>query len=379
MNQQELIESVPQYHIGHDGFVRLVDVMGNDSSIVQAARVSYGEGTKTVQDDRGLIRYLMRHWHTTPFEMCEIKLHIRIPMDAWRQMVRHRTANINEYSTRYSEAIDSRDITYPEDWRLQSSNNKQGSGEYLADVLAVEAIENTSDEFKANLRYDHTNLPARDQHVLNTLSLTAEEAYKALLACDLSKLEEQNHINTTDAYKKALALGVAREQARKNLPLSTYTEAYWKVDLHNLFHFLRLRLDLHAQKEIRDFGIAIAEIVKLWVPIAWEAFEDYRLNAVQFSAQEMNVIRDLLTHKFRLEQYKVTGSLSLPEEQALLSQGYFFSHNQRPNSFGGPDPVYLKQHTLLTVNDEERIAYLISHGLTNKRERIEFIRKLKNG
>jgi thymidylate synthase (FAD) len=238
-----------QQQVGTDGFVRLVDVMGTDQSIVQAARTSYGKGTKQVSEDRNLIRYLMRHWHTTPFEMCEIKLHVRVPMDIWRQWVRHRTASVNEYSTRYSEAIDSRNTTLPEEWRLQSKSNKQGSAGLLV----------------------------------------GDGAIKPKL---LSDLEKSAHETALRAYEGALEAGVAREQARKNLPLSTYTEAYWKVDLHNLFHFLRLRLHPHAQQEIREFAEAIANIVSQLFPIAWEAFEDYRLWSEQFSAQELSWIRE---------------------------------------------------------------------------------------
>lgn len=230
----------------NDGFVRLVDYMGGDASIVQAARVSYGAGTKKVREDRGLIRYLMRHRHSTPFEMCEIKFHVRVPMDAWRQWIRHRTASVNEYSTRYSEAIDANQQTGSGEWRSQAKKNKQGSGGYIdTEIGSV---------------------------------LTARE----------KALQEFSR----EVYDERLTNGVAREQARKDLPLSTYTEAYWKIDLHNLFHFLSLRLDSHAQKEIRDYAEAIASLVELWVPHAWEAFQDFRLNASYFSAQEMKILRE---------------------------------------------------------------------------------------
>ncbi|PID62819.1 MAG: thymidylate synthase (FAD) [Ignavibacteriae bacterium] len=228
-----------------DGFVRVVDYMGSDQSIVQAARVSYGAGTKKISQDRGLIRYLMRHYHSTPFEMCEIKLHVRVPMDAWRQWIRHRTANVNEYSTRYSIAIDQAVKTDSSEWRLQASSNKQGS-----------------------------------EGSLN------EEDGKFF-----SKEEEELHNNIWNIYNKRIEKGIAREQARKDLPLSTYTEAYWKIDLHNLLHFLRLRMDKHAQLEIRKYAEIIGnEIVKHWVPLAWEAFQDYRLNAKSFSGPELNIL-----------------------------------------------------------------------------------------
>lgn len=229
-----------------DGFVRVVDLMGSDASVVQAARISYGTGTKQVHEDRGLIRYLMRHRHTTPFEMCEIKLHVRVPMDCWRQWIRHRTANVNEYSTRYSEAIDAAQKTHPGEWRKQSMANRQGSGAYIE-------------------RSEGERLSAREE--------------------ELQKLSR-------DIYEERIAQGVAREQARKDLPLSTYTEAYWKIDLHNLFHFLALRMDAHAQHEIRSYAMVIGnEIVAKWCPIAWEAFVDYRLEATSFSRLEMEVVR----------------------------------------------------------------------------------------
>lgn len=228
-----------------DGFVRVVDYMGNDSSIVQAARVSYGAGTKKVSEDRGLIRYLMRHWHTTPFEMCEIKFHVRVPMDCWRQWIRHRTANVNEYSTRYSIAIDAAQQTTASEWRRQSKSNKQGSEDFFP----------------------------------------ADEGEK------FTEREQQLHTLCREIYDERLEAGVAREQARKDLPLSTYTEAYWKIDLHNLLHFLRLRMDSHAQYEIREYSRAIGEqVVRRWVPVTWEAFEDYRLEAMSFSRIETLII-----------------------------------------------------------------------------------------
>jgi thymidylate synthase (FAD) len=232
-----------------DGFIRVIDYMGSDESIVQAARISYGKGTRKLREDRGLIRYLMRHLHTTPFEMCEIKLHIRAPMDCWRQWIRHRTANVNEYSTRYSIAIDSTRKTKKNEWRKQSSINKQGSGDF---------IDNDTGEM-------------------------------------LSEKEEALHNQIKELYEERIALGVAREQARKDLPLSTYTEAYWKIDLHNLFHFLALRMDTHAQYEIRSYANIIGnEIVTKWCPISWEAFKEYRLNSSWLSEIEVNVLRHFI-------------------------------------------------------------------------------------
>jgi thymidylate synthase (FAD) len=228
-----------------DGFVRVVDYMGDDASVVQAARVSYGTGTKRVHEDRGLIRYLLRHAHTTPFEMCEIKLHVRVPMDAWRQWIRHRTANVNEYSTRYSVAIDAAQRTPADKWRRQSADNRQGSSGFLS-------------------RAEGEGLSA-------------------------AEIELQNVARRT--YEARLAAGVAREQARKDLPLSTYTEAYWKVDLHNLLHFLHLRMDDHAQEEIRVYAATIGEqIAAKWVPLVWEAFTDYRRQAMYLSKLEIAVV-----------------------------------------------------------------------------------------
>jgi len=228
-----------------DGFVRLIDYMGNDDSIVQAARVSYGKGTRSVSDDRGLLRYLMRHRHTTPFEMCEVKLHVRVPMDLWRQWIRHRTANVNEYSTRYSLAIDRFRTTQPDQWRLQSEINRQGSEGGM-----------------------HTDIGQR-----------------------LTERETQAQSFLQEIYNERIELGVAREQARKDLPLSTYTEAYWKIDLHNLLHFLNLRMDHKAQLEIREYAETIGEkIVQKWVPLAWEAFMDYRHGSVSLSSDEVAVL-----------------------------------------------------------------------------------------
>jgi len=232
-----------------DGFVRVVDYMGTDSSIVQAARVSYGVGTKRVREDRALIRYLLRHAHTTPFEMCDIKLHVRVPMDIWRQWIRHRTASVNEYSTRYSVAIDSAQVTPADEWRMQSGGNRQGS----------------------------------------------EGVINAELGEMLSTQEAELHRLSREVYDHRLELGVAREQARKDLPLSTYTEAYWKTNLHNLLHFLALRMDAHAQYEIREYARTIGEeIVAKWCPVAWEAFVDYQLNTVGFSEAELAIITALV-------------------------------------------------------------------------------------
>ena len=234
-----------QFAVLDNGFVRVVDYMGTDASIVQAARVSYGKGTKQVHEDRGLIRYLLRHAHTTPFEMCELKLHVRAPMDCWRQWIRHRMANVNEYSTRYSVAIDAAQTTPATEWRQQAVGNRQGSGAHLDEATGI-------------------GLSQREQ--------------------ELQKLARE-------VYEERLAAGVAREQARKDLPLSTYTEAYWKVDLHNLFNFLRLRMDEHAQAEIRAYARTIGhKIVAAWCPVAWSAFVDYQLEGLHLSRIEHRLV-----------------------------------------------------------------------------------------
>lgn len=242
----QLIEENKIFPVLDKGHIRVVDYMGGDESVVQAARVSYGKGTKTVSEDKKLINYLMVHHHSTPFEMCEIKIHVKVPMDAWRQWIRHRMASVNEYSTRYSEAIDDKQVTDPDKWRLQSTKNKQGSGEFLKKW--PEDVKLT-DEMEAMLHFG--NSPGMF----------------------LSKQEKWLHEQSTEIYKNRLLLGVAREQARKDLPLSTYTEAYWKMDLKNLLHFLNLRMDPHAQKEIREYAEILGnQIVAKWVPYTWEAF-----------------------------------------------------------------------------------------------------------
>lgn len=231
------------------GFVRLVDVMGDDAAIVQAARVSYGAGTKSVNEDNGLIRYLMRHRHTSPFEMVEFKFHVKLPIFIARQWIRHRTANVNEYSGRYSEMKDEFYIPELDQIRTQSSLNKQARSE--------ERVE-----------------PALAQEIITMMETTQSNLYSEYLAY--------------------LEKGTAREIARINLPLSNYTEWYWKIDLHNLLHFLELRLDHHAQYEIRLYSERIAEIVQACTPLAWKAFEDYVLNSLTFSKQELDILKEAI-------------------------------------------------------------------------------------
>lgn len=266
-----------------DGFVRLVDHMGNDAAIVQAARVSYGAGTKTPSDDRTLIRYMMRHKHTSPFEQIEFKLNIRIPMDSWRQMIRHRTANVSEYSTRYSQAIDSAQTTETDAWRLQSKSNKQGSSNGDPQWPAGYKIEPPNDGREGLVVLDDKGRA----RMLNPFDEYTPGQY-------LTAREYEIQARCRDLYEERLKFGIAKEQARKDLPLSTYTEAYWKIDGHNLLHFLELRMEQHAQLEIRTYANAIAQLIKPIIPMTWEAFKDYRLYGMTLSAPEIEEIKRLL-------------------------------------------------------------------------------------
>lgn len=237
-----------QFRVLDQGFVRVIDYMGDDAAIMQAARVSYGRITKGEIKDARLIRYLMRNRHTSPFEMCEIKLHVKVPMDCWRQWVRHRTASINEHSTRYAIANEAAARTAPDAWRRQSPLRKQGSVGLLDSETGMQ--------------------------------LTLEE--------------EQLLIHCREVYAKRISAGVAREQARKDLPLSTYTEAFWKTDLHNLLHFLELRMHPSAQLEIRSYARTIGyEIVRRWCPVTWKAFLDYRIDSITLSRPEISIIAAL--------------------------------------------------------------------------------------
>jgi len=243
------------------GFVRVIDYMGDDGAIVQAARVSYGRGTKRVSEDAGLIRYLMRHRHSTPFEMCEIKFHVKLPIFVARQWIRHRTANVNEYSARYSVLDREFYIPAPEQLAAQSDVNRQGRGSVLAGAEAAEVL--------ALLRADAATCYDHYAHMLN------EDAEGA----------------PADPHRQ----GLARELARMNLTLNAYTQWYWKIDLHNLLHFCSLRADAHAQYEIRVYADAILDIVRAWVPAAHAAFLDYRLGAATFSAGMLAVLKRMLS------------------------------------------------------------------------------------
>jgi thymidylate synthase (FAD) len=267
------------------GFVRLVDYMGDDGAIVQAARVSYGKGTKTATNDRGLIRYLMRHRHTTPFEMCEIKLHVKLPIFVARQWIRHRTANVNEYSARYS--ILDREFYLPEPEQLasQSQSNKQGR-ERVIDG-------------------------AEGARVLELLRRDAAQTYDTY-----SYLLNDNGEGDPEDPERSM---LARELARMNLTVNYYTQWYWKIDLHNLLHFLSLRADGHAQYEIRVYADAIADLVKTWVPVAYEAYDDYRVGGGFFSRQELDALRASVDPE-RLNASLAGGGLSGRERREFLNK-----------------------------------------------------------
>jgi len=252
-----LYEAIP---ILDHGFVRVVDYMGDDTSIVQAARVSYGKGTKKVSTDSGLIKYLMRHWHSTPFEMCEIKYHVKLPIFIARQWIRHRTANVNEYSARYSILDKEFYLPAPEHLAAQSQNNRQGRG----NVLEGDQAKKVLDLLKGDAEQTYNNY----ETMLN-------ERY------DGSVINEDG-------------VGLARELARMNLTLNTYTQWYWKTDLLNLMNFLRLRADSHAQYEIRAYADVMLDTVKKWVPITYEAFMDYRVGGTEVSAKGKAVIQKLI-------------------------------------------------------------------------------------
>ena len=257
------------------GLVRVIDYMGDDAAICQAARVIYGKGTKSVQNDEGLIRYLMRHWHSTPFEMCEVKFHVKLPVFVARQWIRHRTANVNEYSGRYSILDREFYIPAPEHLAAQSSQNHQGRGEVLQGAEA--------------------------QRVLDLLREDAMRSYDSYEAM-LSQEGQQ---------------GLARELARMNLPANIYTQWYWKVDLHNLLHFLRLRADSHAQYEIRAYADIMCDITRDWVPAAFGAFQDYRMNAVNLSAQAADALRRRLAGEVVTQENAGMGAREWREFQAV--------------------------------------------------------------
>ena len=255
--EEILYEALP---ILDHGFIRVVDYMGNDSSIVQAARVSYGKGTKKVNTDAGLIKYLMRHWHSTPFEMCEIKYHVKLPIFIARQWIRHRTANVNEYSARYSILDKEFYLPSQENLAAQSQSNRQGRGDVLEGKQA--------------------------KKVLDLLKTDAERTY--------NNYEEMLNERYDGSIIDEKEIGLARELARMNLTLNTYTQWYWKTDLLNLMNFLRLRADHHAQYEIRAYADVMLDTLKRWVPITYEAFMDYRVGGTEVSSKGKLVIQKLI-------------------------------------------------------------------------------------
>jgi thymidylate synthase (FAD) len=264
-----------QHPVLTHGFVALVDYMGNDAAIVQAARVSYGQGTKSVRDDRGLIRYLMRHRHTTPFEMVEYKFLVRLPIFVARQWIRHRTASVNEYSARYSVVPDDYEVPPAEEVRHQSARNRQGRG----GPLPAEVV----DRFRSDL----------DE--------VSQRAYAA--------------------YTRALEDGVARETARLLLPVAYYTQWYWKINLYNLFHFLSLRLDPHAQEEIRLYAAEMAKVARLVAPVAFEAFEEFELEGLSLGRREQVAVRALLDGRTPAEACGVAGLPLTREDGTPMSTG----------------------------------------------------------
>jgi thymidylate synthase (FAD) len=280
------------------GFVRLVDYMGSDSAIVQAARVSYGKGTKKLSEDRGLIRYLMRHRHTTPFEMCEIKFHVKLPIFVARQWVRHRTANINEYSARYS-ILDKEfyvpDRAYLEKLQQESEErDRQTRAQSEGQDDLFEISKGANKQLKTVGRQSETNKQGRD---LDISEIEAADHLKTIEGISSRTYKDYERLlNETAAGDKLNPnySGIARELARIVLPTNYYSQWYWKIDLHNLLHFLSLRADAHAQHEIREYAYAIEQIVARWVPLTWEAFEDYRLNSVSLSRLEVGLIAKLL-------------------------------------------------------------------------------------
>ena len=256
--EEILYEALP---ILDHGFIRVIDYMGNDNSIVQAARVSYGKGTKKVNTDSGLIKYLMRHWHSTPFEMCEIKYHVKLPIFIARQWIRHRTANVNEYSARYSILDKEFYLPSKENLAAQSTNNRQGRGNVISGGQAEE--------------------------VLSLLKDDAERTYK--------NYEEMLNERYDGSVINENKTGLARELARMNLTLNTYTQWYWKTDLLNLMNFLRLRADHHAQYEIRAYADVMLNTLKRWVPITYDAFMDYRVGGTEISSKGKKVIQKLIS------------------------------------------------------------------------------------
>jgi len=267
------------------GFVRVIDYMGDDNAVVQAARVSYGKGTKKVSEDKGLIHYLMRHRHSTPFEMCEIKFHVKLPIFVARQWIRHRTANVNEYSARYSILDREFYIPAPEQLAAQSVANRQGRGDVLTGAEAARVLD-----------------------ILKQDSTSAYDHYAEML-------NESEAGETIDAQKQ----GLARELARMNLSLNFYTQWYWKIDLYNFMHFLSLRADPHAQYEIRVYAEAMLDVLRKWVPLTAEAFEQHRLHAITLSKNALAAVKRMLKGETVTLETSGLGKREWSELQAVLN------------------------------------------------------------
>jgi len=268
------------------GFIRVIDYMGDDSAVVQAARVSYGKGTRKVSEDRGLINYLLRHRHTTPFEMCEIKYHVKLPIFVARQWIRHRTANVNEYSARYSILDREFYLPAPDQLATQSASNRQGRGELLEGAEAARVLD-----------------------LLREDALRAYEHYEEML-------NERSDASRIDPDRS----GLERELARMNLTLGFYTQWYWKTDLHNLLHFLALRADPHAQFEIRVYAEAMLDTVQRWVPLVYDAFTEHVLGGVHLSASAWKVIRRMLDGEVVNEEQSGLGKREWRELMARLGR-----------------------------------------------------------
>jgi thymidylate synthase (FAD) len=280
--EEVLYQAIP---VLDHGFVRVIDYMGDDAAVVQAARVSYGKGTKKVSEDKGLIHYLMRHRHSTPFEMCEIKFHVKLPIFVARQWIRHRTANVNEYSARYSILDREFYIPAPEQLAAQSVANRQGRGDVLTGAEAARVLD-----------------------ILKQDSTSAYDHYAEML-------NESEAGETIDADKQ----GLARELARMNLSLNFYTQWYWKIDLYNFMHFLSLRADPHAQYEIRVYADAMLDVLRKWVPLTAEAFEQHRLHAITLSKNALAAVKRMLKGETVTLETSGLGKREWSELQAVLN------------------------------------------------------------
>ena len=303
--EEILYEALP---VLDHGFVRVVDYMGDDAAIVQAARVSYGRGTKRTRDDQGLINYLMRNAHTSPFEMCEIKLHVKLPIFVARQWIRHRMANVNEYSARYS--VLDREFYVPEGEQLatQSATNNQGRGEVSAgEQLALGAVPAPQDVPQQGSRRRTARERSTDAQRARAAQSETQRVQESMTA-DAQR--------SFDQYDSLLDGGFARELARIGLPLSTYTQWYWKTDLHNLLHFLALRGDPHAQWEIREYADVILDVVKRWVPLTASAFHRYRIGGARLSEEGLTIVKRLLAGE-RIDESQLDMS---PREWRELKQ-----------------------------------------------------------